>query len=131
QVAGRQGEFEQALMHFRGLASDPAVTRGMLREAVGAFDAEGWGPRLTAELKELAVAEDANPDLAGVWAERAVAAGSPEAVADRLPDLLRRNRAAGREVVLAYAWALAEAGRPVQGVVTVNSEVLREDDAAW
>jgi tetratricopeptide (TPR) repeat protein len=131
QVACRQGEFEQALMHFRGLASDPAVTRSMLREAVGAFDAENWGLRLTTELKELALAEDANPDLAGVWAERVVAAGTPEAVADVLPEMLRRNKAAGREVVLAYAWALAEAGRPVQGVVTVNSEVLREDDGAW
>ena len=131
QVACRQGEFEQALMHFRGLASDPAVARGLLREAVGAFDAEGWGPQLTPELKELAFGEEANPDVAGLWAERAVAAGTPEAVADMLPDLLRRNKDAGREVVLAYVWALAEAGRPVQGVVTVNSEVLREDNSAW
>jgi tetratricopeptide (TPR) repeat protein len=131
QVACRQGEFEAALMHFRGLAADPEASRGSLREAVLAFDAEGWGPRLTTELKDLAFADDANPDLAGLWAERVVEAGAVDPVADRLPELLARNPAAGREAVLAYVWALADAGKPVQGAVTKYSDVLRTDDAAW
>jgi tetratricopeptide (TPR) repeat protein len=131
QVACRQGEADQALAHLRGLAADPDAGRAALREAVAAFDAEGWGPRLTSELKDLALAADANPDLAGLWAERAAAAGTFDDVADRLPELLARNPAAGREMVLAYAWALAEAGKPVQGVVQKHSEVLRADDGAW
>ena len=131
QVACRQGEFEQALMHLRALAADPEVTRGMLNEAAAAFDVETFGPRLTAELKELALADDASADLAGIWAERAVADGSPDAVADRLTELLAKNPDAGREVLLAYMWALAEANKPVQGVVTLHSEVLRSDDEAW
>jgi hypothetical protein len=98
---------------------------------VGAFDAEGWGVKLTAELKEMAFADDANPNLAGVWAERAVADGNPQAVADRLAELLARNPEAGREAVLAYVGSLAEAGKPVQGVVTLYSEALRSDDEAW
>ncbi len=131
QVACRQGELEQALMHFRGLAADPAVARGVFREAVGAFDAEGWGTRLTAEMKDLALAPDANPDLAGLWAERAATAGPLDAVADRLPELLAVNPSAGREAVLAYAWAVAESGKPVQGIVQKHSEILRADDPAW
>jgi len=131
QVACRQNESEQAMMHFRGLAADPAAARGLFREAVQAFDAEGWGPRLTSELKDLAFADDANPDLAGLWAERAAATGTLDAVADRMTELLARNPAAGREVVLAYAGALAEAGKPVQGVVQKYSEVLRADDVSW
>ena len=131
QVACRKGEFDQALTQFRGLAADAEVTRGVLREAVTAFDAEDWGPKLNVELKDLAFAEDAAPDLAGLWAERAVQAGGPDAVADRIPELLPRNPAAGREAVLSYIWALVEAGRPVQGAVQKHSEVLRADDAAW
>jgi len=34
-------------------------------------------------------------------------------------------------VVLAYLWALADSGKPVQGAVTKYSEVLRADAAAW
>src|SRR5262249_37197489 len=34
-------------------------------------------------------------------------------------------------VLLAYVWALAEAGKPVQGVIQKHSEVLRADDEAW
>jgi hypothetical protein len=71
------------------------------------------------------------PEIAGLWAERTVAGGSPEAVSDRLPELLAANPVAGREVVLAYLWALADSGKPVQGAVTKYSEVLRADAAAW
>lgn len=131
QVACRQGDQDQALAHFRALAADPATSRGVLREAVGAFDAEGWNARMTDELQDLAFADDANPELAGLWAERAAATGTLDAVADRLPELLTRNPAAGREVVLSYAWALAEAGKPVQGVVQKYSEALRGDDRTW
>src|SRR5439155_20635035 len=123
--------FETAIGRFRTLATEPDVTRGTLREAITAFDSEGWAARLTDELKELAFAPDANPDVAGLWADRAVAAGTPDAVSDRLPELLGRNPAAGREVVLAYLWALAEAGKPVQGVVQKYSELLRASDGAW
>ncbi len=50
---------------------------------------------------------------------------------DRLTELLSTNPVAGREVVLAYLWALADAGKPVHGAVTKYSEVLRADTAAW
>lgn len=131
QVACRQGEFDPALARFRGLASDPAATRGVLREGVAAFEIEGWGSKLTTELKDLAFAAGANPELAGLWAERVVEVGTVDMVADRLPELLAANPAAGREAVLTYVWALAEAGKPVQGVVQKYSELLRSTDAAW
>ncbi len=131
QVACQQKEVETAVGRFRTLATDPETTRGTIREAIQAFDAEGWGTRLTDELKELAFAPDANPDLAGLWAERAVSAGAPDAVADRLPSLLAQNPAAGREVVLAYLWALAESGKSVQAPAQKYSEILRADDVAW
>ena len=131
QVACRQGEFDQALMHFRALASDAQGSVGLLRDAVSAFDAEGWGAKVTPELRDLAFGEDANPALAGLWAERAVASGTTDAIADRLPALLQQNPDAGREVVLAYVWALAEAGKPVQSTVQMHSEILRSDDASW
>ncbi|MCI0700355.1 MAG: hypothetical protein L0241_04675 [Planctomycetia bacterium] len=131
QIACRQGDYESAIARFRTLAAEMEVTRGTLREAILAFDAEGWGTKLTDELKELAFAVDANPELAGLWAERAVTAGSPDTVADRLPELLTQNPAAGREVVLAYLWALAEAGKSVQGAAQKYSELLRADDVAW
>ena len=131
QVACRQGALELAVSQFRELASDPEVTRGTLREAVLAFDSEGWGAKLTDELKELAFTADVNADVAGLWADRAVAAGTSDAVSERLPDLLVQNPTAGREVVLAYLWALAEAGKPVQGTVQKHNEILRADDTAW
>ncbi|QDU18171.1 hypothetical protein [Urbifossiella limnaea] len=131
QVAGRQGDADAAVGQFHALAADPDAGRGVIREAIQTFDAEGWGARLTSELKELAFVEDANPALAGLWAERAAAAGSLEEVADRVAELLARNPDAGRELVLAYVWALAEAGKPVQAVVQRYSDVLRPDDSAW
>jgi tetratricopeptide (TPR) repeat protein len=131
QIACRQGDYEVAIGRFRALAADEESTRGTLREAIVAFDAEGWGSRLTDELKELTFAAGANPDVAGLWADRAVAAGTADAVSDRLPELLGRNPAAGREVLLAYMWALAEAGKPVQGTAQKYSELLRADDNAW
>jgi tetratricopeptide (TPR) repeat protein len=131
QVACRQGEFDQALMHFRALASDAQGSAGLLRDAVMAFDAEGWGAKITPELRDLAFGEDANPALAGLWAERAVAAGSTDAITDRLPTLLLQNPEAGREVVLAYIWALAEAGKPLQATVDAHSKFLLSDNSAW
>lgn len=131
QVACAQSNFDAAASRFRSLAQDPEATRGVLREAVQAFDAEGWGARLTGELKDLAFAPDGTPEVAGLWAERTVAAGSPEAVSDRLQELLSANPVAGREVVLAYLWALADSGKPVQSAVTKYNEVLRADAAAW
>jgi predicted Zn-dependent protease len=131
QVACRQGDQDAAAARFRALAQDPEATRGLLKDAATAFDAEGWGARATDELRELSAAPDGTPDAAGLWAERAVAGGDPEAVSDRIPELLATNPAAGREVVLAYVWALAEAGRPVNAAVTRYSEVLRADAPAW
>ena len=131
QVACRQGEFDQAVMHFRALATDSEASSAILRDAVLAFDAENWGPKITPELRDLAFSEDANPSLAGLWAERAVASGTTDAIADRLPALLQQNPDAGREVVLAYIWALAEAKKPVQATVEMHREILRGDDAAW
>jgi hypothetical protein len=96
-----------------------------------AFDAEGWGSKLTGELQELAFAPQASPTVAGLWAERVVAAGSPDAVSARLPLLLSSNPPAGREVVLAYIWALADLGKSVQGAVTKYSALLRTDTSSW
>ncbi|MBY0456100.1 MAG: hypothetical protein K2V38_02050, partial [Gemmataceae bacterium] len=131
QIACQQGSLDIALANFRDLASDPDASRGTLREALFAFDAEGWGPPLSVELQELALAPDANPDLAGLWAERAVTGGLAESVAERLPGLLADNPPAGREVLLAYLWATAEAGKPVQPIVQRYSEALRSDSVAW
>ncbi|MBA4191261.1 MAG: hypothetical protein C0467_25040 [Planctomycetaceae bacterium] len=131
QVLCRQGDFEPALARFRTLAQDAEASRGLLKEAVLAFDAEDWGSRLTPELQELAFAADGTPELAGLWAERAVATGSADAVSDRLPELLASNPAAGREVAVAYVWALVDAGKPVQGAVTKYSEALRSTVVAW
>jgi len=131
QVLCRQGEFEPALAKFRSLAQDTETSRGLLKEGLLAFDAEGWGTRLTPELEELAFAPEGTPELAGLWAERAVAAGSHDTVSDRLSELLASNPAAGREVAVAYVWALAEAGKPVQGAVTKYSEALRSTVVAW
>ncbi|MCE9560475.1 MAG: hypothetical protein K8U57_00325 [Planctomycetes bacterium] len=131
QVLCRQGDFDPALAKFRVLVQDTEASRGFLKEAVLAFDAEGWGPKLTPELQELAFAADGTPELAGLWAERTVAAGSPEAVSDRLPELLATNPAAGREVAVAYVWALVDSGKPVQGAVTKYSEALRSNVVSW
>jgi tetratricopeptide (TPR) repeat protein len=131
QVACRQGDFDAAAARFRALAQDPEASRGLLKDAVVAFDAEGWSAKLTDELKDLAFAPDGRSEVAGLWAERMTAAGSPEAVAERLPELLAANSESGREVALAYVWALADAGKPVQGAVTLYSEALRTDTATW
>jgi tetratricopeptide (TPR) repeat protein len=131
QVACRQNDFETAAARFRSLAQDPESTRGILRDAVTAFDTEGWGPRLTGELKELAFAADGSPLIAGFWAERTVATSSPDVVSDLLPDLLAANPEAGREAVIAYLWALAETGKPVQGAVMKYDGVLRSHPWAW
>ncbi len=131
QVACRQGDVDAALARFRTLAQDPEATRGILRDAVIAFDVEGWNAKLTDELKALAFSPDGTPEIASLWAERTTAAGTPEAVSERLPDLLAANPAAGREVTLAYIWALADSGKPVQGAVTKYSEVLRSNTTAW
>lgn len=88
QVACREGNFETAIGRFRSLAADPEASRDVLREAVQAFDAEGWVARLNDELQELAFAPDANPDIAALWADRAVADGAADAVSDRVPALL-------------------------------------------
>ncbi len=131
QVACRQNEFDTAAARFRSLAQDSESTRGILRDAVAAFDAEGWGARLTGELKELAFAADGSPDIASLWAERTVTASSPDSVSDLLPDLLAANPVAGREAIIAYLWALADAGKPVRGAVLKYEGVLRSDAAAW
>jgi predicted Zn-dependent protease len=131
QVACRQGASEVAVARLRALAADPDALRPTIREGLAAFDAAGWSSRATDELRALALAPDAAPDAAGLWAERAVAAGTPDAVAEQLPALLAQNPAAGREVVLAYLWALAEAGEQVQAVVQKHTELLRADDVAW
>src|SRR4029077_11602149 len=111
-----------AAARFRTLAQDPGATRGILRDAVIAFDVEGWGPRLTGELHDLAFAPEGTGEVAALWAERTSAAGTPEAVSRRLPALLAANPRAGREVVLAYIWGLVDAGEPVLGVVTKYAE---------
>ncbi len=131
QVACRQGELGDARTHFRGLATDPDVTRATLREAAAAFDGAGWGAELTDDLKDLSGDDGANPDAAGLWAERAIEAGGPDAVTERLPALVGRHPDAGREVVLAYVWALVEADKPAQGTVQRYSEILRAGDPSW
>lgn len=130
QVACGQGKYEPAAARFRQLAQDPEAGPGVLREAVAAFDAQGWGNRLTDELRELAFAPDANPDLAGLWAERAAAA-DPQFVAERLPELLAVNPVAGREAVVAYVGELARAGKSIQGLATQYSELLRSHTSSW
>ena len=78
-------------------------------------------------LRVIGAGYGSNPNLAGLWAERTAASSTLDSVADRLPELLSRNPDAGREVILAYAWAVAEAGKPVQGIVQKYSEVLPKE----
>jgi len=129
QVACRQGDREAATAHFRELA--PEASRGLLKEALAAFDEAGWTAHATLELRDLAFAEAANPILAGIWAERTAASGVFDSISDRLPDLLERNPAAGREVILAYAWAVAEARKPVQGIIQKYNHLLQAEDQSW
>jgi tetratricopeptide (TPR) repeat protein len=131
QVACRQNDFDSAVARFRSLALDAETTGGILRDAVAAFDAEGWGPRLNGELKELAFAADGTPEVASLWAERTMATGSADAVSDSLPELLAANPTAGREAIVSYLWALADGGKSVQSVVMKYSDVLRGYAAAW
>ena len=86
---------------------------------------------MTGELKELAFAPDGTPELAGLWAERTVAARFARGRVRSTSRIARRQSRGRREVVLAYLWALADSGKPVQGAVTKYSEVLRADAAAW
>jgi cellulose synthase operon protein C len=131
QVSCRHGEREQALLHFRELAGDGEASRGTIKDAIEAFDEAGWAPQATLELKELAFADAASPTLAGIWAERTASNGTFDSVADRLPELLERNPAAGREVILAYAWAVAEARKPVQGIIQKYNHLLQAEDKSW
>jgi predicted Zn-dependent protease len=131
QVACRQGEPDAAAARLQELAEGDGASRAVVREAVGAFDAAGWGARATDELRARAFEPGANPEVAGLWAERAATATAPEAVAARLPELVPLNPDAGREAVLSTVWALAATGKPVQPVVQQYGELLRSDDASW
>ncbi|MFO0802193.1 MAG: hypothetical protein U0791_03575 [Gemmataceae bacterium] len=131
QIACRQGEREQASLHFRELAADTDASRGTIKDAIEAFDDAGWAPDITLELKDLTFADGSNPTIAGIWAERTAATGVFDSVADRLPELIERNPAAGREVILAYAWAVAEARKPVQGIIQKYNHLLQADDKSW
>lgn len=130
QVACRQGDPDAAAARLQELAEGDGASRSMLREAVGGFDACGWGALATEELRALAFEPGANPEVAGLWAERAATASSPETVAAQLSELAP-NPEASREAVLATVWALAGAGKPVQPLVQQYSELLRGDDASW
>jgi hypothetical protein len=66
-----------------------------------------------------------------MWAERTASAGTLDSVADRLPELLERNPAAAREVILAYAWVVAEARKPVKGIIQKYNHLLQAEDQAW
>jgi cellulose synthase operon protein C len=131
QVACRQGDFEVAISRFRALAADPEVTQEILLEAIRAFDAEGWESRLTAELKEMVAAPDANPHLAALWAKRAASAGSTEEVSERVPAILTQNPDSGRQTILACILATADRGESIQAEVQKHSELLRADDVSW
>jgi tetratricopeptide (TPR) repeat protein len=133
QVAARQGNLSLARTRLRALAADHDATRGTLREAVGAFDARGWGAEADDELAAVAGGPDATPAAAAVWSERLIARDRGWEVMDALPGLFERNGPAGREAAAAYAMAMAAAGRPDQAAATVHrfADQLRADVESW
>jgi len=131
EVSCRQGEKDPAIMHFRGLATDDEVTRSLLREAAAAFDAAGWGERITAELRDICDILGMKGDVAGVWAERAIEREPTDVISERLPRMMASNPRAGREVLLTYAWAKAARGQPVHGLIQRYSENLRTKNDTW
>lgn len=133
QVAARQGELSDARASFKRLGEDPQATRGLLRDAANALMEVGWDAEVDEDLDELTRNGTVTPASAGLWAERTIQSDRPEKVADRLNDLVDRNREAGREAVLVYAWSMANLGRTDATAATVQrySEVIREDDESW
>jgi hypothetical protein len=133
QVAARQGNLDQARSGFAGLTTDPAATRGVLREAASALAAAGWAAEADDELEDAVEDADVTPAAAGLWVERAASAGEAGKAADRLPDLIARSREAGREAVLTHAWVMSASsqGDAVAATVQRYAELLREDDESW
>lgn len=131
QLACRQGDADHALTHFRGLASDPQMTRDLLREAASAFDGAGWGGRLTTELSELTESPECSAEVAALWTERALESDPVDRVAERLPVLISVNPVAGREALLTYVWAKVAGGQAVHGLIQRYSELLRAEDQSW
>jgi tetratricopeptide (TPR) repeat protein len=133
QVAARQGNLAQARAGFGALTTDPAATRGVLREAHAALTAAGWQDEADEELEVAIDDPDLTPSAAGLWVERTANGGETWRAGDRLPELIDRNRDAGREAVLTYAWVQAASGQAdtVAATVQRHAELLREDDEGW
>ena len=133
QVAARQGDLAAARSAFHDLTREIQATRGVLRDAIAALAAAGWEAEADEELTASGEDPAGTPAAAGLWVERAVAADQPWRAADRLNALTERNRDAGREAVLAYAWAMATTDRPDAAASTIqrSAELLRDDDDAW
>jgi tetratricopeptide (TPR) repeat protein len=133
QVAARQGNLAQARSGFGGLTTDEAASRGVLREAHAALTAAGWEDEADEELDKAVEDPDVTPSAAGLWVERTASGGEAWKAGDRLPELIDRNRDAGREAVLTYAWVLSASGQADAVAATVQryAELLREDDEGW
>lgn len=133
QVMARLGNLAQARAAFKSLGSDPAATRGILREAASALGDAGWEAEADDDLLALTDDPTATPAAAGLWAERLLQAGEPQSVSDRLPRLVELCRPAGREAVVTYAWGMAVLERPdaVAAAVQRYADLLREDDDGW
>ena len=133
QVAARQGNLAQARTSFAALTTDPAATRGVLREAASALASAGWEAEADDELEDAVEEPDVTPAAAGLWVERTASAGEAWKAGDRLPELIERNRETGREAVLTYAWVqgASSQGDAVAATVQRYAELLREDDESW
>jgi hypothetical protein len=93
----------------------------------------GWATEVDDDFDQLITDPEANPAVAAIWAERTAQAGQPQEVSDRLDEIIEANPSGGREAILAYTRAMAEAGRTDLVAATVQRYAprLREDDTAW
>ena len=133
QVEARKGDLSAARAALHDLVRTAAATRGVLRDALAALAAADWEAEGDDELSNAVIDPAGTAAAAGLWVERIVQAGQAWRAADRLAIIAAQNRDAGREAVLAYAWAMATSDRPDAAAATLqtHSELLREDDETW
>jgi len=133
QLAARKKTLVEAGVALRDLATDGSTSRGMLRDALAAWDEAGWASDATAELGNLLPVETATPAAGACGVERMMMANQGQKVADRLKSLVDENPDVGREVVLVYAWGLAITQQPEIATATVQrfADLLRETPDGW
>ena len=134
QVAGRQGDLAAGADRVRRPDDRPGRDpRRAPRGGLGAGRGRAGRPRPTTSWTTALEEPDVTPAAAGLWVERTASAGEAWTAGDRLAELIDRNREAGREAVLTYAWVhgASSQGDAVAATVQRYAELLREDDESW